>query len=479
MKQNHIDQAIESFGQMLKNIESTKAATPFDFKEVTDKIEEIVKAIPYNSISGDQIAGGKIKSFSSTGIDDSASQPTLSVKNGTIEAPSATIPALKGRVFIEDSLVANEITVLKDLTVSGVLRANVEVNYADFLKRIPKQAISQDLIGQGTIRNFASTGIRDQSTGSIKITIKDDAVYMDSISVGTVLNDLKVEKTIRAESAEFTGTIKAKRIEVSEIKSDLRLERTSSLEFKHAPDNPIYGKGLAWTGLGPTKQFVLKGEDSIFSTENIDLQPGKNYLINNSVVISEKELGPGIVKSRLREVGILKDLTVMGDSNLANFVFFNSSAERANIGIGEPNGKFSVFGNNIELKHDFVDGKAVFGTHGYQDLSFVTDNTSRVQLHNNGHITLGNKNTPPTQVFVHGKIAVGVNSPDPAVDLHVNGSIKFDNHLHTYGSQAPETGNYNSGDIVWNTDPKPNHPVGWVCTRAGSPGTWRPFGIIS
>jgi len=133
MKQNHIDQAIESFGQMLKNIEATKAATPFDFKEVTDKIEEIVKAIPYNSISGDQIAGGKIKSFSSTGIDDSASQPTLSVKNGTIEAPSATIPALKGRVFIEDSLVANEITVLKDLTVSGVLRANVEVNYADFL----------------------------------------------------------------------------------------------------------------------------------------------------------------------------------------------------------------------------------------------------------------------------------------------------------------------------------------------------------
>lgn len=479
MKQNHIDQAIETFGQMLKNIEATKAETPFDIKEVTDKIGEIVKAIPYNSISGDQIAGGKIKNFASTGIADSATQPTLVVKNGTVEAPSATIPALKGRVFVEDSLVANEVTVLKDLTVSGVLRANVEVNYADFLKRIPKQAISQDLLGPGVVRNFSSTGIRDQSTGSIKITIKDDAVYLDSISVGTVLNDLKVEKTIRAESAEITGTIKAKRIEVAEIKSDLRLERTSSLEFKHAPDNPIFGKGLAWTGMGPTKQFVLKGEDSIFSTENIDLQPGKNYLINNSVVISEKELGPGIVKSRLREVGMLKDLTVMGDTNLANFVFFNSSSERANIGLGEPNGKFSVFGNNIELKHDFVDGKAIFGTHGYQDLAFVTDNTARVQIHNNGQITLGNKNTPPTQVFVHGKVAIGVNSPDPSVDLQVNGPIKFNNHLHTHGDAAPETGTYNLGDIVWNTDPKPTAPVGWVCTRAGSPGTWRPFGIIS
>ena len=126
MKQNHIDQVLESLGQTLKNIESTKAATPFDIKDVTDKIGDIVKSIPYNSISGDQIAGGKIKSFSSTGIQDSAAGPTLFVKNGTIEAPSATIPALKGRVFVEENLIANELTVLKDLTVSGVLRANVE-----------------------------------------------------------------------------------------------------------------------------------------------------------------------------------------------------------------------------------------------------------------------------------------------------------------------------------------------------------------
>jgi len=479
MKQNHIDHVLESLGQTLKNIEATKAATPFDIKDVTDHIGDIVKAIPYNSISGDQIAGGRIKSFASTGIQDSAAEATLFVKNGTIEVPSATIPALKGRVFVEETLIANELTVLKDLTVSGVLRANVEVNYADFLKRIPKQAISQDLLGPGTVRNFASTGIRDQSTGSIKITVKDEGVFVDAISIAKVLDTLTVEKTIRAESAEITGTIKAKRIEVAEIKSDLRLERTSSLEFKHAPDNPIFGKGLAWTGIGPTKQFVLKGDDSIFSTENIDLQPGKSYLINNTIVISEKELGPSITKSRLRELGILKDITVMGDSNLSNFVSINSTSERMTVGLGEGNGKLSVFGNNIEIKHDFADNRAIFGTHGYHDLSLVTDNTSRVTVHNNGAITLGNKNTPPTQVQIHGRLAIGVNTPDPSVDLHVNGSVKFNNRLHTYGEEPPQTGNYNVGDIVWNSNPSPSHPVGWVCVRSGNPGTWRPFGIIS
>jgi hypothetical protein len=81
-------------------------------------------------------------------------------------------------------------------------------------------------------------------------------------------------------------------------------------------------------------------------------------------------------------------------------------------------------------------------------------------------------------VSVHGKVSIGVNSPDPTVDLHVNGAIKFKNQLQTYSDQAPLNGSYNKGDIVWNTDPKVGQPVGWVCTRTGTPGDWRPFGII-
>jgi hypothetical protein len=68
--------------------------------------------------------------------------------------------------------------------------------------------------------------------------------------------------------------------------------------------------------------------------------------------------------------------------------------------------------------------------------------------------------------------------PDPEVDLHVNGPIKFNGRLHKYGTTYPIAGAYNAGDIIWNIEPKVNQFVGWVCVQAGDPGIWSPFGKI-
>ncbi len=62
--------------------------------------------------------------------------------------------------------------------------------------------------------------------------------------------------------------------------------------------------------------------------------------------------------------------------------------------------------------------------------------------------------------------------------LHVQGSIKFDDRLHQYGERFPSSGNYNKGDVVWNTEPRPGSYIGWVCISAGAPGIWLPFGDI-
>ena len=34
------------------------------------------------------------------------------------------------------------------------------------------------------------------------------------------------------------------------------------------------------------------------------------------------------------------------------------------------------------------------------------------------------------------------------------------------------------GDICWNTAPGTGDFIGWVCTAAGSPGTWLGFGAV-
>ena len=49
----------------------------------------------------------------------------------------------------------------------------------------------------------------------------------------------------------------------------------------------------------------------------------------------------------------------------------------------------------------------------------------------------------------------------------------------TFGTAAPVSGVHGLGDIVWNTNPSPGFPFGWVCTNGGTPGTWKVMGLIS
>lgn len=41
-----------------------------------------------------------------------------------------------------------------------------------------------------------------------------------------------------------------------------------------------------------------------------------------------------------------------------------------------------------------------------------------------------------------------------------------------WGSAAPTSGTYNTGDIVWDSNPAVGSPSMWICMSGGSPGTW-------
>jgi hypothetical protein len=43
---------------------------------------------------------------------------------------------------------------------------------------------------------------------------------------------------------------------------------------------------------------------------------------------------------------------------------------------------------------------------------------------------------------------------------------------------APTSGTYNLGDMVFNSAPAAAGKIGWVCTGAGTPGTWKAFGSV-
>ncbi len=55
----------------------------------------------------------------------------------------------------------------------------------------------------------------------------------------------------------------------------------------------------------------------------------------------------------------------------------------------------------------------------------------------------------------------------------------FGASVRVFGSAAPVSGAWKVGDVVTHTTPAAAGFMGWVCTTAGSPGTWKTFGAIS
>ena len=258
--------------------------------------------------------------------------------------------------------------------------------------------------------------------------------------------------------------------------SDLRF-----LEFRAKKKETNYGKGLIFSGQGYTKQFVFNAKpDQFFSSEHINLAKDKQLFIGGIKVLDEQELGNTITKSNLREVGRLKGLVVDGSVNINQYLFYNGSADRLGLGTDAPNAALSIAEGAIEVMVGtvFDTGHGMIGTYASHDFDIVTDDTPRITVKANGNIDLGNPTKNPVQISVHGKLSVGVKVPDPNVDLHVNGAIRLNNHIQMYASEPPKNGNYTVGDIVWNNSPRVGSGVGWVCLRAGSPGSWHPFGEI-
>jgi hypothetical protein len=264
--------------------------------------------------------------------------------------------------------------------------------------------------------------------------------------------------------------------EVLETGKDVNVAEVPFINFK----GDIPGKGLIWSGDGHNKQLIYAANPGrFFVSETIDLAKGKGISVNNVKVIDDTELGSTVTKSNLREVGRLKGLIVDGGLSVNQYLVYDANTDRLGIGTDQPNATLSILDQNIELVFGASEPNVgSMGTFNSADLELVTDNTARLTIGAGGDITLGNPNFGPTKVKIVGSLGVNVSSIDPRTDLHVSGAIKFNDKLHLSGSEAPTSGAFNEGDILWNNNPQPGRFIGWVCTRAGNPGLWSGFGRI-
>lgn len=342
-----------------------------------------------------------------------------------------------------------QVGVLKNLRVSG---SAVVGDFAYINSELNRLGINTD-------SPAAALGIRDND---VEIVIGSQ--HQDVAVLGTISNDhveIITDNTARItikNSGEVIIGGSAKdgvlRVNGTVYADALVTERSSPLVFKETDTSSNYGKGIMWAGkFGATRQFVYQADpDRIWSTDIIDLAEEKYFAIENQMVLSKTSLGSSVVESNLTKLGILKDLQVAGDAAVTRKI----STSRLEIG------KFAVDENRLEFNQSF---------------SIQTNNLNEFRI--GSDITIGNKENLTRPVSIYGQLAVGVASPDEGVGLTVAGSVSFDNKKFETGDSIPTYGQYNKGDIVWNTDPKASSYIGWVCTTPGTPGQWLPFGVIA
>lgn len=334
---------------------------------------------------------------------------------------------------------------------------------------IAYRSLTGDHISGGKITEFQSVGIKDNST-KLSLIVSDKGIATKSIVAEVFLGDNTFKGNLNVE-----GEITAKKLHVNEITSDIRLERTTPLEFI-SDNGDIYNKGLLWKGQGNTKQFVYRGNpDRIWSSEIIDLHNDAYYSIDGVPVLTLKELGSTITSSNLTKVGTLNNLRTQGNLTVDDYVFYESASNRVGFGTDSPNGSVSIAGFEGEFVIDCSAGAIKVGNWTTTDLNIITDDTVRIQVSATGNITIGSSTDTKTQVI--GKLGINVKNPD--TDIATAGPVRFQGKKQEVGDKVPAEGAYKVGDIVWNARPKPTSYVGWVCIREGTPGEWKPFGQIS
>ena len=251
----------------------------------------------------------------------------------------------------------------------------------------------------------------DDRASSCIVTILDQAVVVEN---NLVTLDLTVQGNL-----DVKGTVS----ETSDFYKQLTSSVTNSVQ----------------SGLNDV--LFASFSDIIFNKIKDDGLDLNKITINGDEVISGTSLGYNITDSNLQRVGFLKELQVQGESLLAETVYVGN--KRMGINTLEPSAALAVWDEEVEV------------TVSKEQTNFARLGTPRNQ-----------------------KLVLGSNRNNNVI-LHEDGKAQIDalqvgSALITSASTPPSYASQR-GHIVFNTNPNPGGPLGWVCLGAAN---WANFGII-
>lgn len=163
--------------------------------------------------------------------------------------------------------------------------------------------------------------------------------------------------------------------------------------------------------------------------------------VNQNTVIEGNQLGVSITESNLQKVGQLRELQVKGETLIADSFYVGH--KRVGVNTIEPSAALAIWDEEIEI----TVGK-------------LKDNFGYVSAPRGQTLVLGSNRNQNLTLNPDGSTEIR--------DLRI-GEVKFGS------ADMPPNFASNRGHLVFNSNPTPGGPIGWVCLGAAN---WANFGII-
>lgn len=291
-------------------------------------------------------------------------------------------------------------------------------------------------------------------------TIQEDKIVINKLALryleGSIIHGGSFDiigNTSIQQNLTVAGTINADTINVKTLVTE-NGESAEIGRWSSSDEQSLEGKGLSWSWANGNVQLTYRTGNRIWVNGHIDLNADKSYKIDNVEVLSLNELGPLVSKSKLKEVGTLKSLTVSGDSFLSDFAFFNSNTNRLGLNTDQPNGTFSIVDNDAEFIISSPNyGTATIGTYSNHNLSIITDNTPRIIVKNTGEVVIGSELVKAASVTIYGTLKVDNLVSDTRVDRYSSLEFKSSRDQSIYGLGLLWTGNGNNKKFIMKDNP--------------------------
>lgn len=213
--------------------------------------------------------------------------------------------------------------------------------------------LSADALSDGTIENFASTGIQDVAN-QVELTVADGVVV--------------VENSLISRRAEFKESVVADSIVVNDIRIKNNLMMNENINAQFA-------------------SMIKDGVNREMANRKIDIVDNPIYA-NGREVLTDSSLGPSVTNSNIRKLGRLIELNVSGTAQFSETMVVTDSGQ-VGINTGEPEGALTVWDDDSDLTIRRYKKKNMYlGTMRDTDLSLGVNGDVKLAIRKDGSVEL-------------------------------------------------------------------------------------------